>query len=183
MAWAIRMPMLKRMKDPAKSEEDMVNLLYQCSRLEGQRTCTVKMIQPLRNSSSASDDFQSQRLACDRGNCGLADARLQAQRLHRTYVSVPRSLDHVRFESVSFRAIFARQNRPSAVHMAATRHRFAASRATNPKLHSPLAVFATRELMTSGAFRPLRHRPISSAQLPTKVESARTLGGSGTSRS
>jgi hypothetical protein len=83
MAWAIRMPMLKRMKDPAKSEEDIANLLFQCSGLEGQRTCTVKMIQPLRNSSSASDDFQSQRLACDRGNCGLADARLQAQSMIR----------------------------------------------------------------------------------------------------
>jgi hypothetical protein len=35
MAWAIRMPMLKRMKDPAKSEEDIANLLFQCSGLEG----------------------------------------------------------------------------------------------------------------------------------------------------
>ena len=104
------------------------------------------------------------------------------QRLHRTYVSVPRSLDHVSFGSMSFRAILARQKRPSAAHMAATRHRFAASRATNPKSHSPLAVFAARELMTSGAFRPVRHRPISSVQRPIKLESARTLGGSGTLR-
>ena len=70
----------------------------------------------------------------------------------------------------------------SAAHMAATRHRFAASRATNPKLHSPLAVFAARELMTSGALRPVRHRPISSVQPPIKLESARTPAGSGTLR-
>ena len=31
-------------------------------------------------------------------------------RLHRTYVVVPRSLDHVRFGSVSCRAMRARQN-------------------------------------------------------------------------
>jgi len=104
------------------------------------------------------------------------------QRLHRTYVSVPRSLDHVRFGSVSFRAILARQKFPSAAHMAVTRHRFAASRATNPKAHSPLAVFAARELITSGAFRPIRHRPILSVQPPIKLESARALGGSGTLR-
>ena len=104
------------------------------------------------------------------------------RRLHRTYVSVPRSLDHVRFGSMSFRAILARQKRPSPAHMAVTRHRFAASRATNPKSHSPLAVFAARELMTSGALRPVRHRLISSVQLPIKLESARTPGGSGTLR-
>src|SRR5258708_19622162 len=61
--------------------------------------------------------------------------------------------------------------------MAATRHRFAASRATDPNAHSPLAVFAARKLMTSGAFRPVRHRPISSAQPPIKLESARTAAG------
>src|ERR1700730_3600649 len=58
---------------------------------------------------------------------------------------------------MSFRAILARQKFSPAAHMAVTRHRFAASRATNPKAHSPLAVFAARELMTSGAFRPVRH--------------------------
>src|SRR5882724_3124881 len=99
------------------------------------------------------------------------------RRLHRTYVSVPRSLDHVRFGSMSCRAILARQKRPSAAHMAVTRHRFAASRATNPKSHSPLAVFAARKLMTSGAFRPVRHRPISSVQPPIKLESARAAAG------
>src|SRR6266849_505294 len=104
------------------------------------------------------------------------------RRLHRTYVSVPRSLHHVGVGSMSFRAILARQKLSPAAHMAVTRHRFAASRATNPKAHSPLAVFAARELMTSGAFRPVRHRPISSVQPPTKVESAAAPGGSGTLR-
>ena len=104
------------------------------------------------------------------------------QPLHRTYVTVPRSLDHVRFGSASFRVILARQDFPSAAHVAVTRHRFAASLATDPKLHSPLAVFATRELMTSGAFLPLRHMRLSSVQPPTKVESAPALGGSGTLR-
>src|SRR5262249_3339342 len=103
--------------------------------------------------------------------------------LHRTYVSVPRSLDQVKFDPESFKAMLARQKFPLAAQIAASRHRFGASRVTSPKSHSPFAVFAARVLMTSGAFRPGPHRPISSVQLPIKVESACAFGGSGTSRS
>lgn len=70
---------------------------------------------------------------------------------HRTYVSVPRSLDQVKFEPASFRSIWASQDSPSLEHRATTCHRLAASRATDRKSHSPLAVFAACALMTRGA--------------------------------